>query len=289
MGYGSPGDRVILKSGYTMPCIGFGTYKMPDGPEASEAVAKALEYGYRHIDGAAFYKNEKAVGEGIREGLKRAGLSRDSIFVTSKVWASERGYDKVMASFEKTMEDIGLEYLDLFLIHWPADRHQHDNWEELNLDSWRALIDLYREGRVRSIGVSNFWEEHLEALMKTQVPPMVNQLEFHPGYMQRDAVAYCKENGIAVEAWSPLARNKMLDDPLILSLAGKYGKSPAQICIRWCLQNETVPLPKSLHEERIEENLDVFDFEISGEDMETMNAMETTEWSGHTPANVNYG
>lgn len=320
-------DTVTLANGVKMPGIGFGTYKSIDGNDAEESVRTAISCGMRHIDCASFYKNEDGVGRGIASGLAENGLSRSDIFITSKVWTADKAYDDAIRSCRKSLEYLGLEYLDLLLIHWPADDHAYPDWKEINFDTWRAFTDLYKDGLVRSIGVSNFWPEHLEPLMDTEVPPMVDQLEYHPGYMQNgceggdasllskyakagtdvcnadaeagtdvcrtgsgycpyDVPAYCKEHGIIVEAWSPLGRAKVLQDPLLLTLAEKYGKTASQICLRWEIQHEIVPLPKSVHAERIKENTEIFDFEIAEDDMDLIDSMPITGFSNHIPKDV---
>ena len=257
-------DCYTLSNGVKIPCVGFGTFLTPED-EVKESVKAALQAGYRHIDAAAIYGNEKGVGE----ALKNAGVAREEIFVTSKVWNAERGYEKTKAAFQKTLDDLGLEYLDLYLIHWPANRRQFgEGAAALNAQTWRAMEDLYLEGKIKAIGVSNFWPHHLEELMKTaRIKPMVNQIEYHPGWMQEAVVAYCEVHGILVEAWSPLGRSNVLKHETLKEIAAAYGKSPAQICVRWEMQHGVLPLPKSVTPSRIAENADVFGFELTAEDM----------------------
>lgn len=277
-------DSFVLNNGVKIPCVGFGTWQTPDGETAVAAVREALGVGYRHIDTAAAYGNEVSVGEGIRA----SGLARSEVFVTSKLWNTERGYDKTMAAFEKTVSDLGLDYLDLYLIHWPAAANQFENWQDINLSTWKAMTELYKAGRIRAIGVSNFLLHHLQALMESEVQPMVNQIEFHPGQMQEETLQYCKEHGILVEAWSPLGTGRMLNNETLKTIAGKYKKSVAQLCIRWCLQNGVLPLPKSVTPSRIKENAAVFDFEITAEDMSAINSMAYCGGSGLHPDKIDF-
>ncbi len=277
-------SNYTLSNGYEIPCVGFGTWQTPDGETAVASVKKAIEAGYRHIDTAAVYGNEESVGKVIRE----SGVAREDLFITSKVWNTERGYESTLKAFDVTMEKLGLDYLDLYLIHWPASSSQFDNWVELNKETWRAMVELYQAGRLRAIGVSNFLVHHLEPLMDAEVKPMVNQIEFHPGQMQEETVRFCKENGILIEAWSPLGTGRMLTNETLMAIAKEYDKSVAQLCVRWCLQNEVLPLPKSVTPSRIEENLNVFDFTIKDEDMETINAMEYFGGSGSHPDEVKF-
>ncbi len=272
-------DCFQLLNGVKIPCVGFGTWQAPDGEVAERSVAEALRAGYRHIDTAAIYRNEESVGRGIKE----SGIPREEIFVTTKLWNKCRSYDLAYSAFEKSISKLGLDYIDLYLIHWPASPAEYENFNEINLDAWKAMTELYKAGKIRAIGVSNFLPHHLEALMKTEVIPMVNQIEFHPGYMQSETVEYCKRHGITVEAWSPLGSGRVLSDERLKKLAEKYGKSTAQLCIRWCLQNGTLPLPKSVTPERIRQNANVFDFEISPEDMAYINSFETFGESGFHP------
>lgn len=280
-------DKMVkLSNGYEIPSIGYGTYLTPDGEVAINSVKVAIECGYTHIDTAAYYGNEHSIGLAIKE----SGIPREKFFITSKVWNTERGYDKTIAAFEKTLAKLQTDYLDLYLIHWPANAKQFpENWAEINADTWRALEDLYQQGKIKSIGVSNFWKPFLEELVKTaKIVPMVNQIEYHPGLMQSDTVSYCKELGIAVEAWSPLGRAKLLANPVLESIAAKYNVSTAQVCIRWCLQNDIIPLPKSATPERIAENINVFGFELSAEDIATINAMVYTEGIVLDPTRIKF-
>ncbi|MGP8311711.1 aldo/keto reductase [Enterocloster aldenensis] len=262
-------DTYILNNGYHIPCIGFGTWQSPDGETTVSAVRSAVRAGYRHIDTAAAYKNETSIGK----ALKLIDIPRTELFITSKVWDDSRGYGKTIQSFQKTLDDLQTDYLDLYLIHWPATKYRCPDWEAVNLDTWRAMTELYRKGYIKAMGVSNFLPEHLEALMRTEIIPMVNQIEYHPGQMQEEVVDYCKQNGILIEAWSPLGTGRMLSDQRLQDIASNYGKSAAQLCIRWCLQNGVLPLPKSVTPSRIMENADVFGFDISDEDMAEINSM----------------
>ena len=244
-------DTYTLANDVQIPCIGFGTWQTPNGETAINSVKAALKAGYRHIDTAACYGNEASVGQAIKE----SGVPREEIFVTSKVWNTERGYEKTLAAFETTMEKLDLDYVDLYLIHWPAAANQFENWKEINAQTWRALEELYIEGKVKAIGVSNFLPHHLEALLEgVKVVPMVNQIEYHPGFMQAESVAFCKAHNILVEAWSPLGTGNVLNNETLIMMAQKYSKTVAQICIRWVLQHGLLPLPKSITESRIIEN-----------------------------------
>ena len=277
-------DVYALSNGVAIPWVGFGTWQTPDGQVAADSVKAALAAGYRHIDTASIYKNETGVGQGIRE----SGVPREEIFVTTKIWNNKRGYDKTRESVEKSLERLGLDYLDMVLIHWPAAPHRVENWEELNQSTWQALTDLYKEGKIRAIGVSNFKPHHLKALLEAEVKPMVNQIELHPGMTQQETVDLCKEHGILLEAWSPLGCGRLLDHPFLGELAAKYDKSVAQVCIRWCLQKGFLPLPKSVTPSRILDNTKVFDFVLSDEDMAAMDTMENVGWSGLDPDQVDF-
>lgn len=265
----------VLENGVELPFMGFGTYLVKE----ESILLEALQAGYRHLDTARRYENEKEVGR----AMKNSGLPRREIFLTSKVWKTELGYDKTLRSFEASLKDLDVNYLDMYLIHWPMP-HPGADWKPLVAESWKALERLYEEGAVRAIGVCNFLPQHLLHLMKNaNTMPMVDQLEFHPGYPQHATTAFCQSHGIQAEAWSPLGRGKLLEEPLILELAKKYGKSPAQICLRFCLQNNILPLPKSSSPERMRANLDIFDFDLELEDVYRLTTMPQTGWSGIHP------
>lgn len=277
-----------LHNGVKIPSIGLGTFLTPDGQTAIDSVKYAIQIGYRHIDAAARYDNEISVGQGIKEGIAESGITREDLFITSKVWNTKRGYHSTLEAFEKTLNELALDYLDLYLIHWPASSNQFENWEEINLETWRAMTELYQKGKIKSIGVSNFMPHHLEALMKTEVKPMVNQIEFHPGMMQQETVTYCKQNQIQVEAWSPLGRGRLFDHPTLKALSEKYHKSIAQICIKWCIEHDVLPLPKSVTASRLEENFNVFDFTLSSEDIEAIDALGDYGASGLHPDQIDF-
>ena len=230
--------KSTLHNGVEMPWFGIGVFKVEEGAELVNAVKTALVHGYRSVDTAAIYGNEEGVGEGIRQGLQEAGLKREDIFVTSKVWNADLGYEETLKAFDTSLEKLGLDYLDLYLIHWPV--------EGKYIDAWRALETLYRDGRIKAIGVSNFQIHHLKHLMKeTEIKPMINQVEYHPRLTQKELLAFCTEQGIQLEAWSPLMQGQLLDHPVLQEIAKKYGKSAAQVILRWDLQNGVITIPKS--------------------------------------------
>ena len=273
-------DCFTLSNGVKIPCIGYGTWQTPDGETTAECVSQALRLGYRHIDTAFAYGNEKSVGEGLR----RSGVARDEIFVTTKHWVTERGYEKTVAAVETSLQLLGLDYVDLYLVHWPCVAKLSPEWKEINADTWRGFERMYKDGKLRAIGVSNYFPNHLEALMDMcEIPPMVNQLEFHPGYTQMENIRWSQEHGMLAEAWSPLGSGAVLADPALNAMAAKYGKSVAQLCVRFALQNDVLPLPKSTKPERIAANAEVFDFEIDAADMEALQKMPLLGFSGFLP------
>ncbi|WP_157257094.1 aldo/keto reductase [Paenibacillus sp. Soil750] len=273
--------ETTLHNGVTMPWLGLGVFKVEDGPEVVQAVKAAIKIGYRSIDTAAIYGNESSVGQGIREGMAEHGLTRDQLFVTSKVWNADLGYESTIAAYEASLEKLGLDYLDLYLIHWPVQGKY--------VEAWRALETLYQEGRVKAIGVSNFQIHHLEDVMGTgTIKPMVNQVELHPLLAQTDIHDFCKEHGIQLEAWSPLMQGQLLDNPTVKSLAERHGKSIAQVILRWDLQRGIVTIPKSTKEHRILENGSIFDFELTNEDMAAINSMNQNLRVGPDPDNFDF-
>lgn len=278
-------ENIKLSNGLEIPCIGYGTYKVSEGHSGEQVVKDALGVGYRLLDTAAMYKNEEEVGKAIIE----SGIPRKEIFVTSKVANPDRGYDSTLRAFDRSLRLLEMDYLDLYLIHWPADKARFADWKKINSDTWRALERLLYEGRVKAIGVSNFMPEHLEALAETaRVLPMVNQIEFHPGWMQPEVLEWCRRNNVVVEGWSPLGRTRVLEDPLLVGIARRYGKSVAQICLRWAVQHGVVPLPKSVSPGRMKSNLDIFDFSLTDADMRLIDSMPPTGESDLTPDSIDF-
>ncbi|MDR1636036.1 MAG: aldo/keto reductase [Treponema sp.] len=267
MTFKSVTDAYRLSNGVEIPCVGFGTWQTPEGEVAVSSVKTALAAGYRHIDTAAIYGNEESVGRAIRE----SGIPRKDIFLTTKLWNEDHGYDSTLRAFEASSRRLGTDYFDLYLIHWPNPVRFRANWQEVNAGTWKAFEELYNAKKARAIGVSNFHQRHIEALLKTAgIAPQVNQIRLCPGDTQDAVVEYCRSKNILLEAYSPLGVGKLLGAPEMQVFAEKYRRSVAQICIRWSLQRGYLPLPKSVNPGRIRENTQVFDFELSPGDVETI-------------------
>ncbi|WP_426450331.1 aldo/keto reductase [Paenibacillus sp. S-38] len=270
-----------LHNGVTMPVLGLGVFQVEEGQELVQAVKTAILHGYRSIDTAAIYGNEAGVGQGIREALQEGGLSREELFITSKVWNADLGYESTLAAYETSLAKLGLQYLDLYLIHWPvAGKYK---------DAWRALETLYKAGRVRAIGVSNFQIHHLEDILQdAEVKPMVNQVEFHPQLTQTELLKFCREQGIQPEAWSPLMQGGLLEDPVLKEIAAQHGVSVAQVILRWDLQQGVVTIPKSTKAHRIAENADLFGFELTAGEMERISGLNRNLRVGPDPDNFDF-
>lgn len=278
-------DTYELSNKVKIPCIGFGTWQTPDGDVAISSVEEALKAGYRHIDTAAVYGNEESVGIAI----KNSKITREDIFVTSKVWNTDQGYESTLKAFDESLKKLDLEYLDLYLIHWPVPKIFKDNWEKISIETWRAFEKLYKDGKVRAIGVSNFKAHHIQNLIDNcEIVPMVNQIQLHPGLNQGETVKYCKENNILIEAYSPLGTGNIFDINDLDHLAEKYNKTVAQISLRWSLQKGNLPLPKSVTPSRILENTKIFDFELDEEDIKFIDNLENKVKKAKDPDNINF-
>ena len=272
-------EHYILNNGVEIPAIAFGTYKAADGKSA-DVIRAAIEAGYRYFDTASFYGTETYLAQAVRE----SGISRDEIFIASKLWKTKMGYENVKYAFERSLDKLNTDYLDLYLIHWPLPDPEYKDWKQLDKETWRAMEELYQAGKVRAIGLSNFLPHHIDNILEDcTVRPAVDQIEYHPGYSQEAAVQYCKERNILVQAWSPIGRQRVLEEPLVLELAGKYAVSPAQICLKFAVQRGIIPLPKSSSVERMKENLDLYSFEMEREDIWRLATMPQAGWSGEHP------
>ena len=276
--------NIVLYDGILMPEIGFGTWKAPTGEVTVEAVKAAIECGYTHIDCAAIYGNEKEVGLGIKE----SNVDRKNLFITSKLWNDVRGYQETIDAFNQTLSDLQLDYLDLYLIHWPRPVKYHDNYIEKNIESWKAMEDLYKQGKIKAIGVSNFKVHHMEEIMRNcEIKPMVNQIEFHPSCLEKEIRDFCKKENIVVTGYSPLANGKVFECKELVEFSEKYGVSIAQLCIRYALQHDVIPLVKSVTKERIKANLNV-NFVISDEDVEKIDKITTCGGSYKDSDNISF-
>ncbi|MBO0488198.1 aldo/keto reductase [Vagococcus fluvialis] len=273
-------DKVVFNNGIEIPGLGLGVFQIPN-EETAEVVKTGIINGYRLIDTAQIYGNEKGTGEGIKEGLKITGLNREDLFVTSKVWNAHISKEEALNSFEESLKKLQLDYLDLFLIHWPGK----DSFKE----SWLALEELYEAGKIRAIGVSNFEIHHLEELLSyAKVIPALNQIELHPKLSQKEIRDFCKQHDIKIQAWSPLMQGQLLDHPIIKEIAKKHKKSTAQIILRWDIEQEILLVVKSVHENRMLSNSDVFDFKLDNEDMERLNSLNQSLRSGPHPDEFNF-
>jgi methylglyoxal/glyoxal reductase len=270
-------STVELGNGVAMPWVGLGVFKSPPGRETEQAVRWALEIGYRHVDTAAYYQNEKDVSR----ALKASGVPREQVFITTKVWNTDQGYEQTLKAFDLSRRNLELDVVDLYLVHWPVRGRF--------TDTWKALEKLLADGKVRAIGVSNFLVHHLEELGKScSVPPVVNQVEFHPFLVQKDLLDYDAKSGIRHQAWSPLTRGRRLDDPVIMEVARKHGRTPAQVVLRWDLQLGVVTIPKSVHRERILENSRVFDFQLDADDMDRLTGLDAAARIGPNPDTITF-
>lgn len=273
---------VTLNNGLKMPLVGYGVFRVPEGEDLAEAVKTAIAKGYRSIDTAQVYRNEESVGRGIRAAIEEGLVTREELFITSKVWNDGLSYEETLAAYDSSLEKIGLDYLDLYLVHWPGI---DTNYVEV----YKALEKIYQDGRVRSIGVSNFHVHHLEKLLKeTTVIPVINQIEFHPHLTQEEVRAYCTDKDIQVEAWSPLMNGALLEEALIQELASKYDKTPAQIVLRYDVQHNVVTIPKTMTATRMVENLDVFDFTLTDGEMAQLDALNDGLRCGPDPEKFNF-
>jgi len=274
-------SRVKLNNGIEMPIVGLGVFQVEDGQIVIDSVKAAIKNGYRSIDTAAIYGNEEGVGQGIKEAIEENGISREDLFITSKVWNGDLGYQSTIDAFELSLKKIGLDYLDLYLIHWPV--------EGKYVESWKALETLYKTGKVRAIGMSNFQIHHLQDVLEiADIKPMVNQVELHPLLSQVELRTFLRENSIQVEAWAPLMQGQLFENETLLKIAKAHDKSIAQIVLRWHLQNEIVIIPKSVKEHRIQENANIFDFELTTDEMKTIDALNQNHRVGPDPDHFDF-
>ena len=270
-------DCTLLNNGLKMPWLGFGVFRIKDGQQVEHAVKTALEIGYRSIDTATIYKNERGVGKAIRE----SGIPREDVFLTTKVWNDDQRGKRILAAFEESLKRLDTEYVDLYLVHWPM--------EDCYQETWQVMEEIYQSGRAKAIGVSNFHIHHLDEILGNgRIVPSVNQVEFHPFLVQPELLEFCQEYGIQVEAWAPLVEGKIITEQAVQKLAEKYHKTPAQITLRWDLQHEVVTIPKSTHANRIAENAQIFDFELSQEDMNVLDALDQGKRVGPDPDNFDF-
>lgn len=274
-----------MNNGLEIPVIGFGTWQMPEGEDTQKIVEHAIESGYRHIDTAKIYGNEESVGRAI----KASDVDREDLFITTKLWNDAHGYEEAKQAIDDSLSKLDLEYIDLYLIHWPNPKALRDNWKEANSQAWKAMEEALEEGKVKTIGVSNFMIQHMDALLETaEVKPAVNQIFLNPSDLQQELVEYCKDKDILLEAYSPLGSGRIFEIEELNEIADKYGKTVAQVVLRWQLQKGFLPLPKTATMERVVENADVFDFELSSEDVEKIDSFEGLAGTHSNPDETNY-
>jgi len=270
-------STVPLHGSIDIPLLGFGVYKVPDGAEVEDAITSALALGYRHLDTAALYRNERGVGRAIAA----SGIIRSDLFITTKLWNSNQGYESTLAAIDKSLGKLGLDYVDLYLVHWPKPEHTEG--------TWRAMEEIQRSGKARAIGVSNFLTDHLDQLAETAtVLPSINQIEFHPHLQSPELVTYCNDRSIVVEAWSPLKHGEIIDDSELQMMADAHGVTVPQVVLRWMLQRGIVTIPKSVTPSRIAQNLDLYDFELGADEIASINAMDRGDRVGPDPANFDF-
>ncbi len=280
--YSNPGDTVTLNNGVKIPVIGFGTWQSPSGETAYDAVLNALRCGYRHIDTATAYGNEESVGKAVRDYLRESGEKRENLFITTKLANPDHGYERALKAIDRSLSLLGLDYIDLYLIHWPNPLAFRSVWRETDRECWKAMEEAYESKKIRALGLSNFWPHHIDNILETaSIMPAVDQIKFCPGINQKEVASYAREKNMVLEAYSPMGTGEMFHNETMIGLSGKYGRSIAQLCIRYALQSGYIPLPKSISKDRIEENTHVFDFEISLEDMK---AIENVTPEGVVPA-----
>lgn len=272
-------DCYTLNNGMQIPCMGFGTYKAAEGND-STVIKTAIEAGYRYFDTASLYYTEEALGQAIKE----SGIPREEFFIVSKLWPDQMGYENAKVALQESLDKLQMDYLDIYLIHWPRGSEDYSVWKELNTQTWKSMEDMQREGKIKALGLSNYLPHHMKHIFEiSEIKPVVNQLELHPGYMQYATVKYCEDHNIRVQAWSPLGRFRMADHPLLIDLAEKYNVTFAQLCLRFLIQLNIIPLPKASSMERMKQNMDVFGFEIDEEDMYRILTMPECGWSGEYP------
>jgi aldo/keto reductase of diketogulonate reductase family len=285
MNFHSIEDTYTLNNGVEIPIIGFGTWQTPDGDIAKHAVEVALNAGYRHIDTAAAYGNEKSVGQAI----KKSGINRHDLFITTKLWNADHGYQSTKAAIDRSLQNLKVDYLDLYLIHWPNPVAMRDHWAEANAESWRAMEEAVQVGKIRAIGVSNFRKRHLDELLKTaEIKPVVNQIMLNPSDLQSDVVKVNNKLGLLSEAYSPLGTGGLLGNETVKEIASEVGKSPAQVLIRWSLEHGFLPLPKSVHDKYIQANVEVFDFNLNSEQMNKLDSLHGVSGLATDPDTANF-